>query len=192
MSCEPFAIVVGVGTVYLAAVGTAFPDTDETPASTWTALGSTDDKGVTVKHVRKMNRHFKGNSALVQKVTLEEASEEIAFTLSEITVERYAMVLDGATVTTTPAGSGTPGTKSFPITPPSSCATQFAMLIRGPSPLMDAYAQYEYPRVSSVEGTEIGYSKSDTAGLACAFEAFEDTNNAGRFGVYRAQAAAAT
>jgi hypothetical protein len=191
MACTPFEIIVGVGSVYLAPVGTAFPDTDETPSSSWTHLGSTDDDGVTVTHERSTARHFKGNSALVQKVTLEEAGEKIMFNVQEITVERYAMVLDNAAVTTVAAGSGTPGTKWFPIAPPTSCAAQFAMLIRGPSPIMDAYAQYEYARVSPSGDVEIKYSKSDTSTLACEFDAFEDTNNAGRFGVYRAQAAAA-
>jgi hypothetical protein len=191
MSCEPFAIVVGAGNVYLAPVGTAFPDTDETPAAAWAYLGSTDDNGVSVTQARTMELHFKGNSALPQKATLTEARETIKFALTEITVERYAMVLDNAAVTTVAAGSGTPGTKWFPVKPSSSCAPQFAMLIRGPSPVMDAFAQYEYARVSPTGAIEAVYQKTGGTVLPCEFEAFEDLINVGQFGVYRAQTAVA-
>ena len=191
MGCIPYEIIVGVGSVYLAPVGTAFPDTDETPGASWTSLGSTNDDGVTVTHGRTLEKHYKGNSTLPQKMTLSEASEVIAFTLAEITVERYAMVLDNATVVTVAAGSGTPGTKYFPLTPSSSCAPQFALLLRGPSPLMDGNAQYEYTRVSPSGDVEIQYTKGVASGLSVTFEALEDTVVPGRFGNYRAQAAAA-
>lgn len=188
MSVEPYEIIVGVGRVYVAAVGTAFPDTDETPGASWTDLGSTDDDGVTVNHVREREVHFKGSSTLPQKATLTESREEITFNLCEITPERYAKALDNATVTTVAAGSGTPGTRYFRIEPAD---VQFAMLIRGPSPLGDYYAQYEYARVSPMEGAEVQYQKGEKAVLPCSFQAFEDTNNAGRFGTYRAMSAVA-
>lgn len=185
---EPFEIVVGVGRVYLAPVGTTFPDTDETPPVAWTNLGCTDDDGVTVAHTREYTEHTKGCSALIQKVTLETAKEEISFNLAEITPERYAKLLSNASVVTVAAAAGTPGTRYFRIEP---AVTQFAMLIRGPSPLGDYYAQYEYPRVSEVAGVELQYQKGDKSVLACQFQAFEDTSNAGRYGTYRAQSAVA-
>jgi hypothetical protein len=186
----PYEIIVGVARVYLAPVGTTFPDTDQTPAVAWTDLGCTDDDGVTVTHMRKYNEHFKGCSALVQKVTLDSASEEIAFNLAEITPARYAKLLDNATVVAVAAASGTPGTQYFRIEP-NNTPSQYACLIRGASPLMDADAQYEYARVSISDDIEVQYSKADAATLAVKLTAFEDTSNAGRFGTYRAQAAVA-
>jgi hypothetical protein len=188
MAVEPFDIIVGVGNVYIAAVGTAFPDTDETPTSSWTYLGATDDDGVTVNHVRERDLHYKGTSALPQKATLNTAREEISFNLCEITPERYAAVLDNMSVVTVAAGSGTPGTRYFNIEPTD---VQFALLLRGPSPLSNAYAQYEYVRVTPVDGSELQLQKGDKTVLSVMFQALESTTNAGRFGTYRAQAAAA-
>lgn len=190
MSSEPYALVVGVGEVYLAAVGTTFPDTDETPGASWTYLGSTDDEGVSVTHTRDKEIHFKGNSVLPQKATYSEARETIKFNLKEITVARYALVLDNAAVTSVAAGSGTPGTQ-YMLLKPGTNVPQFAMLVRGPSPVMDAFAQYEYARVSPTGEVETVYAKKDGLVLPCEFEAFEDLNNAGQFGTYRAQAAVA-
>ena len=186
MSCTPYSIVVGVGELYLAPVGTAYPDTDEVPSASWTHLGSTDDGGVSVLHARSTTLHYKGNSALPQKATLDEARETISANLTEITPARYALILDGQTVITAAATAGHPGTQRFTIRPNSGCAPQFALLVRGPSPLSDAYAQYEYPRVSPVGDTTPVYSKKATV-LPVKFEAFEDVLTPGQFGVYRAQ-----
>jgi hypothetical protein len=186
----PYEIIVGVGRVYLAPVGTTFPDTDETPSATWTDLGCTDDDGVTVTHMREYDEHFKGCSPLVQKVSLNTAREEIAFNLAEITPARYAKLLDNATVVSVAAASGTPGTQYFRIEP-NGVPAQYACLIRGPSPLMDAEMQYEYARVSVSDNVEVQYSKSDASTLAVKLTAFEDTSNANRFGTFRAQAAVA-
>jgi hypothetical protein len=188
MSSVPYAIVVGVGSVWIGPVGETMPLVDATPAGNWIALGATDDDGVTVTHMRAFENHFKGSSVLPQKSTLAEARETIAFNLVELSVEKYAKVLDDATVTTVAAGSGTAGYKSFPLAPN---VKQFALLVRGPSPVADGYAQYEYARVSPSDDHEAAYGKVDKTVIPCAFEAFEDTANAGQFGVYRDYTAAA-
>ncbi len=186
----PYEIIVGVGRVYLAPVGTTFPDVDETPGVAWSDLGCTDDDGVTVTHMRAYNEHFKGCSALVQKLTLDTAGEEITFNLAEITPARYAKLLDDAAVVAVAAAAGTPGTQYFRLAP-SNTPAQYACLIRGASPLMDGDAQYEYARVSIADDVEVQYSKADASVLAVKLAAFEDTDNPGRFGTYRAQAAVA-
>lgn len=184
---EPFAIVVGVGDIYLAPVGESFPAIDATPAGNWLHMGSTDEDGVTVTHKRDITLHYKGNTFMAQKGTLNEASEEITCNICEITVERYAALLDNAAVTNVPAGAGTAGYKRFDIHP---AVAQFALLVRGPSPVMNGYAQYEYPRVTPTGDREIKYSK-EKALLPCTFMAWEDTSNPGRFGQFKAQTAAA-
>jgi hypothetical protein len=186
----PYEIIVGVGRVYLAPVGTTFPDTDEPAGTAWTDLGCTDDDGVTVSHIREYDEHFKGCSPMVQKVTLNTARDEIAFNLAEITPTRYAKLLDDAAVTAVAAASGTPGTQYFRVAPNSTPA-QYACLIRGASPLSDAEAQYEYARVSISDTVEVQYSKSDASVLSVKLTAFEDIDNPGRFGTYRAQATVA-
>ena len=186
----PYEIIVGVGHVYLAPVGTAFPDTDETPGAYWLDLGCTDDDGVTVSHIREYDEHFKGCSPQVQKVTLNSARDEIAFNLAEITPQRYARLLDDAAVVAVAAASGTPGTQYFRIAPNSTPA-QYACLIRGASPLSDADAQYEYARVSVSDTVEVQYSKADASTLSVKLSAFEDLEYPRRFGTYRAQASVA-
>ena len=42
MTTTPYSLLVGVGTLYIAASGTAKPDVDTTPDSNWTSLGLTD------------------------------------------------------------------------------------------------------------------------------------------------------
>lgn len=186
----PYEIIVGVASVYLAPLETAFPDVDEVPGPAWISLGCTDDDGVTVTHTREYDEHFKGCSPLVQKVTLSSAKDEISFNLAEITPQRYAKLLDDVAVTAVPAAAGTPGTQYFRLEP-NLWPAQFACLIRGASPLMDGNAQYEYVRVSISDSVEVQYSKSDASVLAVKLTAFEDQNNPGRFGTYRAQASVA-
>lgn len=184
---EPFAIVVGVGDIYLAPVGESFPAIDATPGGNWLHMGSTDEDGVTVTHKRDVTLHYKGNSFMAQKGTINEASEEITCNICELSVERYAKMLDGASVASTPAGAGTAGYKTFDLAP---AIAQFALLVRGPSPVMNGYCQYEYARVTPTGDREVTYSKEKTV-LPCAFMAWEDTNNPGRFGQFKAQTAAA-
>jgi hypothetical protein len=189
MSNAPFNIVVGVGRVYIAPVGETMPAVDlATPAGNWIDMGSTDDDGVKVTHARTLEAHFKGSSVLPQKSTISEARETIAFNLVEISAERYAKVLDNASVTTQAAVVGAAGYKSFPLAPSVS---QFALLVRGPSPVADGYAQYEYERVSPTDDHELAYGKTDKTVVPCSFEAFESTGTPGQFGVYRAYTAAA-
>lgn len=184
---EPFAIVVGVGDIYLAPVGEAFPAIDAAPGGNWAHMGSTDDDGVTVTHQRSLTLHTKGNSFLPQKATIESAGEEITCNLCELSVERYAKLLNDAAVTTVAAGAGTAGYKRFDIAP---AIAQFALLVRGPSPVMNGYAQYEYPRVTPTGDVEVKYAKEKSL-LPCTFMAWEDLSNPGRFGQFRAQTAVA-
>jgi hypothetical protein len=186
----PYPIIVGVASIYLAPVGTAFPDTDEVPGAAWFDMGCTDDDGVTIEHIRNYKKHYKGCSTAVQKVTEESSAEEIAFNLAEITPKRYALLLGDAALTTVAAGSGTPGTEWFAIGP-TDVPAQYACLIRGPSPLSDADAQYEYARVSVSDSVSVQYSKADPSVLATKLEAFPDLDHTERFGIYRAQATVA-
>jgi hypothetical protein len=187
-SNAPFAIVVGVGRVYIGPVGETMPAVDAVPAGNWIDLGSTDDDGVTVTHARTLEAHFKGSSVLPQKSTVSEARETISFNLVELSAERYAKVLDNAAVTTVAAGAGTAGYKSFPLAPSVS---QFALLVRGPSPVADGFAQYEYERVSPTDDHELAYGKTDKTVIPCSFEAFESIGTPGQFGLYKTYTAAA-
>ncbi len=184
----PFSIVVGVAEVWIAPVGESFPAVDATPSGNWISLGSTNDDGVAVTHQRETEIHFKGNSVLPQKASLSETQERISMAFVELSVERYSKLLDDASVSTVAAGSGTAGYKLFNLAPDLN---QYALLIRGPSPVMNAYAQYEYARVSPIGDRELQYQKVDKTELPVEFAAFEDTSNPGRFGQYRAQTATA-
>jgi hypothetical protein len=187
MATEPYSIVVGPGSIWVAPVGTAFPAVDATPAVDWVSLGNTDG-GVRITHVRETAEHGVDQSVLPQKRTLTRAAEEIRFSLAGLTLETYTKALDGATVTPTAAGAGTAGDKAFNIEPG---VVEYAMLIRVPSPYMAGYLQYEYARVARMDNSEVPYTKDGKTLIPTAWSALEDLDNPGQFGTIRAQHEAA-
>ncbi len=188
MPSEPFEILVGPASIWVAPVGTAFPDVDAAPAVDWVSLGKTDG-GVTVTHMRETAEHMVDQSAMPQKMTLTSRRESIKFKIAEITPETYATVIDDATVTTVPAASGVAGEKSFPLG--ANSLPCMALLLRGPSPVMDAYMQYEYAVVHPTGDVELAFTKDGKTVLPVEFRAMEDPDNAGQFGTCRIQTAAA-
>ncbi len=104
-------------------------------------------------------------------------------------------VLNFNTVTDTPPGTGTPGTKEIGLSRGHSVA-QRALLLRGTahSPYGDFPAQYQIPVAIQVGEAEPAFVKGEPAGLALEFQALEDpdaTIETERFGLIVAQDAAA-
>lgn len=185
MATEPYEVIVGPGQVWIAPVGTTFPTINQAPATEWISLGRTDG-GVTIRHIEETEEITVDQSFLPVKEVVTRRAEEIEFALAEITLERYAKLLGDVTVTTQAAGSGTPGYKSLPIQASQNMA-RYAMLIRVPSPYMDAYMQYEYAAVSPTGQKEIAYQKGEKSTLSTTWKALEDPSNPGVFGTLRAQ-----
>jgi hypothetical protein len=194
----PYEIVIGAPfTVWLAVVGTAFPDIGEAPAVAWVKVGTNGEKnyhedGVKISHPQTIEMiRTLGSTGPVKAVRPDEALI-IAFTLLDLTMEMYKLALNSNTVTDTAAASGVGGSRSMPILRGFDVA-QRAMLVRGPSPYADSmYLDFRIPRVVHTGEPEIVFKKDAPAGLEMKFEAIEDPDYAnGRGGEILGQDAAA-
>lgn len=171
----PYEIVAAPLTLYLAAVGTAFPAVNAAPAGTWTKLGTSGDKnyegGVTVTHEQTTTTFTPGGGTAPRKAWRTEEALRIAVTLVDLSPEQYAKILNDVAVTTT---AGPPATKDFNLLQGLDVA-RFALLARGKSPVLDTVnAQYQVPIVIQSGNPEPVYQKGEPAGLAIEFMALED------------------
>ncbi|KKN42559.1 hypothetical protein LCGC14_0712090 [marine sediment metagenome] len=185
---EPFELIVGPGYVWIGPVGETMPAIDAAVAGSWFDWGNTDGP-VTITHGRSENMIRHNQSALPQKEVLVEATETVAFSIAELDLEAYAKALQNAGVTTTVAGGGDAGQKSFAIAPTHS--PQFAFLIRVPSGHEDGYMQYEYDRGSMAGNHALAFTRGDKTIIPMELHIFESTGVPGRFGVVRAFTATA-
>jgi hypothetical protein len=197
---QPYEIIGSPFSVYVAPSGTAFPVLGVAPGVAWTLLGingtrSQDEDGVTITHGQTVNDVRAAGSTGPIKALRSEEELTIAFSLMDLTLETYAMVLNGATVTTVAPGVSTIGTKKIGLSR-GFTVKEFAMLVRGPSPYNEAFpAQFEVPRVYESASAAPQFTKGQPAVLACEFRALEDLAAATeqeRFGRLIAQHLAAT
>ncbi|MBS3927094.1 MAG: hypothetical protein KGZ65_00115 [Sphingomonadales bacterium] len=174
----PYEIVAAPLTVYLAAVGTAFPDVDESPGGSWTKLGTSGDKnysddGVTVSLPQSIETFTPAGDTVPRKAFRTEEGLEISFTLVDLTPEQVAKVLDDAAITTVAASSGVPGTKKIPLRRGLQVAN-FALLARGISSVNDSLAcQFEVDSCYQSGEPEPVFNKGEPAGLELTFTALD-------------------
>jgi hypothetical protein len=196
---QPYEIIMAPYEVWLAPIGEAFPDVDETPGGNWELLGTNGVKnysedGVTVTHEQTLEAHRTLGTTGPVKVKRTEESLMVELILEDLSMEHYAKVLNDVVVTDTPAASGTPGHRDITLRQGSEVAT-FAALVRGPSPYADNMAaQYQIPRVYQGANPAPVFTKGEAAGLQAQFIALEDPNastDEERFGKLVAQDAAA-
>ncbi len=181
--------IVSPAEIWLAPVGTAFPEVDVSPASPWAKLGSSgkndySEDGVTITHEQTIDQHFGLGGTGPQKATRSQEQLTIEGVLLDFTLDEFAKILNGATVT---AGSTVGGTTTEEINlHQGTTVKEFALLCRTVSPKnASKVRQYQIPRVyQSAEPAPV-YSKSAVAGVAFKFTALEDLNaatEAERFG----------
>lgn len=176
---NPNEIIAAPFTVWWAAVGTAFPVTDAAPSGSWTKLGTSgplnyNEEGVTVEHPQTTVKWRSLGAAAPISVHRTEEDTIIRLTLHDMTLEQYRIALNGNTVTTVAAGSGTAGYKTLALER-GLTVTQYALLVRGVSPYGAAFtAQYEVPKVFVSSSQEVTFAKGAPAGLALTFEALRD------------------
>jgi hypothetical protein len=188
---EPYEIITAPFNVYVAPVGTAFPDVDEAPGVLWALLGtngtrSQDEDGVTITHEQTVNEIRAGGSTGPIKAARAEESLVVAFNLMDLSLEAYAAVLNNATVTDTPAGAGAMGTRSIGLSR-GFAVNAVALLIRGEDgPYGPGLPiQYEVPRAYEAASAAPQFTKGAAAVLACEWRALEDLDAASdeeRFG----------
>lgn len=180
LNVEPFEVVAQPLEVWLAPVGTAFPDVDVEPSGPWVKVGSNgtlnyDEKGVSVSHKDKTEGFRPVGSTGVMKMFRVEEEMSISIVLVDTTLEQYAIALNHNSVTTTPAGVGTPGTKKIGLTRGGNVATR-ALLARGMSAYGNWPAQYEIPIAAQVGAPKPSYEKGKPAALELEWTAMVDPN----------------
>lgn len=166
----PFEIIAGPGHVYLATTGTAFPAVNADPvAGGWTDMGQTEG-GVTVRHTQNIELITTDQYTAPVKGIRTEEGVEVEFALAEMTLERYKWALNNVAVTSV---AGPPATKEIVLYRGVEVA-RHACLVRGPSPYMDAFMQYQVPVVVQTEEPEVAFVKDDKSVLACVFTSLID------------------
>lgn len=183
----PFEIIAGPGQVWLAPVGEAFPAINAAPAGNWVDLGETDG-GIEIAFPQEIKELETDQAFFPKKPIRVKQRCTVKFSLAELTLENFARVLNGVTVTDTPAGAGTPGHRSIPLQG-SSSVKQYALLIRGPSPYGDWYLQFELDRVYQQGEPTTRFVKDDKSVLATEWNCLEGSTT-NQVGVLRAQDAA--
>lgn len=188
---KPYEVIAAPFTVYRAPVGTAFPLIGAAPASDWVKIGTSGDRsqteeGVTVSHRQAINAVRAAGSTGPIKAFRNEEDLMVAFTLMDLSLEAYAMAMNGNAVSTTAAGVGTAGYKALKLYRGAS-VTLHALLIRGAaSAYGDGWSsQYQIPVCFQSGDAEPVFTKGEPAGIALEFTALEDPDAASadlRFG----------
>lgn len=180
MSTRPYEIIAQPFTLYLAAVGTEFPEIDEEPDENWAKVGSSGDlnyseDGVTIQHSQSVEPVRALGSAGPRKAFRTEEELRISMKLMDLTLEQYATALNHNTVTTTEATETVGGHKTLGLSRGLELP-QRALLVRGNgSPYGDGYnMQYEVPVAVQVGEPEVVFTKGEPAGLALEWLALED------------------
>jgi len=150
--------------VYLAAVGSSFPDIDAAPTTPWELLGTSgdlnyDDSGVIVSHGETVfDANVAGSTMSVKRFRTAE-SLLTKLNLVDLSPEVYAKVMNDAQLTTVAAGVGTAGEKHFSLFRGDQ-VNSFAVLLRGVSPVdNDLNMQYEVPKAFVSVNGDVTFNK---------------------------------
>lgn len=179
-----YQVLTGVGTVYIAAAGTAAPATvDTAPGESWTSLGETDG-GVKVTKTQNIETFTTDQRTGNVKAVRTEEGLMVETNLVEATLENLANVI-GGTVADTAPGAGTIGTRALKMHA-GATVTEYALLFRGSSPYGNFAGQYYVPRGFMNDDVEMDFVKDDKVLIPVKFEALEylsAATEAERFGV---------
>ncbi len=180
---EPFEIIAAPADVYLAAVGTAFPDVSAVPGGDWTKLGTAGNKnqtedGVTVEHEQTNELvHVAGRTGPVKALRTREGLK-LSLTIMDLSIEVYRRALNDNTLTDTAAGAGTAGIRSVSLHRGLSVSTYALLLKAAASAYGSGFSmQYQVPRVFVDGNPSVAYVKGQPAGLMLDFTALEDPDD---------------
>lgn len=175
----PYEILAGPLTLFLAPVGTAFPLLTAAPAAGWFKVGTSgdanyDESGVTVSHVEKLESARTAGTTGPRKAWRTEEDLMIGVTMLDVSLEQYALALNGNAVKTVAAAVGQPGAKTIGLSQGQD-VTAYALLARGSSAYADGLpAQYEVPRCYQSANPKPVFKKGTPAGIELEFTALED------------------
>ncbi|MEM6907367.1 MAG: hypothetical protein AAF494_01705 [Pseudomonadota bacterium] len=173
-------IITSPLTVYIAPVGEAFPAIDAEPAGNWQRLGTDGDRayteeGLAISHSKTYNKIRGAGASAPLKAALQEEDLMIQLTMMDLTLEGYSYALNGNTVRTTAAASGSAGYKEVGLSQSVRNVNEFALLARGPSTYDQAMnMQYQVPRCFDTGSARPVFRKGEPAGLTLELTALED------------------
>ena len=172
MALDPVNILIGVGRMYVAPLGTTFPIVTATPAAPWADLGETQD-GVTVTPDQEIEEISVDQETGPVEAARTAETLVIETKLALATLENLAVVM-GGTVTDVPAASAVIGTRALGLYR-GFTLTKFAFLFRGDSPYVEGYpAQYEVPRGYFAGSAEAEHVKDGNVAYPVEFHALVD------------------
>jgi hypothetical protein len=169
--------------VWIAPVGTAFPDVDEAPAGPWARLGasgirSQSEAGVKLSFPQSME-NFRGQGTAIRKFARTEEGVELEVELADATLETAVVGLNGNGITTQAAASGAPGRKGLSLARGYN-VKEYAVLTRAkrtPYSVDDnAYYQVEINRASQTGTPEPEMKKDGPLMWKYKFESMEGPN----------------
>lgn len=176
-------LLIGSGTLYLHAEGTAMPAIDADPiAAGWIDLGAIEG-GVSVDREQTLTEHFVDEETGPVEVTRAQEALLITANLVEPTLTNLGKVLSGATPT---SDVGPPATETFGGYRHSSVA-KHALLFRAGSPEGPGKVGQTYvPRGYFADKLGMAHRKDEQTVIPVEFRALVDANAASqaeRFGV---------
>lgn len=165
----------GVGKIYIANVGTAFPTLDEDPAtaSGWRYVGPTAD-GITANPDETINEFSSDQDIGTVDAIRSDEKVMLKANLYEATLENLADVMS-QNVTTVAAGTGTVGYKQIGLSRGVD-VTYKAILYRFKSPYGDYPAQMEIPYGYISGKMELAWKKADKVVVPSEFHSLIDPN----------------
>lgn len=177
---SPDEIITGPYTVWIAPVGTAFPEPGVEPGSAWTRLGTNGarsyaDGGVSVQHLRRFDQAQPAGSPAPTMAWIAGEQARISLELMDLTLEQYAHALGGNAVTRRPGPDGAGSLLSIGLSLRPRGQSAMALLVRGQSPYDEAReAQYEVARCIEVGSPRPVFRRGRPATLALEFTALVD------------------
>ena len=195
MAQTPYEVIAAPFTIYLAAVGTAFPDVSQTPSGSWTILGTNGnlnsaDSGIQVTHEQEVVEFMPVGATAAIKVFRTSESLKFGMELVDVSATHYAKILNGVSVTTQAAGGGNSGYSQFELYQGYE-TRQFAALLRSNGDSAGGAGfntQYQLPRMYQSANPEPVWKKGDPATLAIEWTALYDATL--KFGKYVSPTAA--
>lgn len=182
----PYNLIMQVAEIWVAPVGTVFPDIDDdTPDSPWALLGNAgrldyDTDGVHIIMEQSIQGFMGSGSTMDRKVARVSEAVRATVKLADMSLETLSYALNGNSITTVAAGSGTPGTKAINLYQGPDVAT-FAACIRGYSPYSgdaNSFGQFEIPNAYNADGWDIAQQKGVAWAYTLNLRGLIDPNNA--------------
>ena len=129
-----------------------------------------------MRHTQSVELLMSDQDGAAIKAIRSEEGLEIEFALAELDLETYKYALNDATITTTAKSGSSAGWKEIKLYR-GDVVARHALLVRGPSPYMDAQLQYQVPIVVQTEEPEVSFTRDDKAVLNVQFSALYDLDD---------------